>query len=189
MALLTVGIGDCKISNDAADVLVTHALGSCIAMVLYDPVAKVAGLLHYMLPESSLDPEKAAGRPYVFADTGIPLLLDQARQLGAVKSRSVIMAAGGAQMLDPNNAFNIGQRNQLAMRKACWKAGIIVQREEIGGASSRSLRIDVACGRVRLKTSPGDEQELTVNANFAATRNIAATGIGAGHGLQHTHRR
>ena len=183
MALLTVGIGDCKLSNDPSDTLVTHALGSCIALALYDPVVRVAGLLHYMLPESSLDPAKATKRPFMFADTGIPLLFQSASQLGAAKSRSIIMAAGGAQMLDSNGTFNIGHRNHLAMRKVCWKAGVIVHKEEIGGSSSRTLRIEVADGRVQLSTSAGAEEDLVVNSTVNATK------IGAGDGLQHTHRR
>jgi chemotaxis protein CheD len=179
MALLTVGIGDCKISNDPADVLVTHALGSCIAVLLYDPVARVAGLLHYMLPESAIDHEKAFKRPFMFADTGIPLLMQSAFQLGAAKSRSVVMAAGGAQMLDPNGTFNIGQRNHVAMRKALWKAGVIVRNEDIGGTSSRTVRIDVAHGRVQLRTASGAEQDMVVNSSRT----------GVGDGLQHTYRR
>lgn len=164
MALLTVGIGDCRVSNNPLDILVTHALGSCIAVVLYDPVARVAGLLHYMLPESSLDPEKAATRPCIFADTGIPLLLQSAFQLGAAKARSVVMATGGAQMLDPNGTFNIGHRNHIAMRKVLWKAGVIVRQEDIGGTSSRTVRIDVAGGRVQLRTAGGTEQDMVVNS-------------------------
>jgi len=151
------------VSKQPDDVLVTHALGSCIAVMIHDPVAKVAGMLHYMLPESSLDAEKAGKRPYMFADTGIPLLFKSAYQLGAVKSRMVVMAAGGAQMLDPNGTFNIGQRNHTAMRKIFWKAGVIVHKEEIGGTSSRTVRIDVDSGRVQLKTAGEPEHEMTVN--------------------------
>lgn len=163
MSSLIVGIGDCKVSKDPADVLVTHALGSCIAVLIHDPVAKVAGLLHYMLPESSLDADKADKRPYMFADTGIPLLFKSAYQLGAVKSRMVVMAAGGAQMLDPNGTFNIGQRNHTAMRKIFWKAGVIVHKEEVGGTSSRTVRIDVDSGRVQLRTSGEPEHDMTIN--------------------------
>jgi len=179
MAVLVVGIGDCKVSKDCSDVLVTHALGSCIAVVLYDPAARVAGLLHYMLPESSLDTGKAEKHPFMFADTGIPLLIQQARQLGAANSQLVVMAAGGAQMLDPNGTFNIGHRNHLAMRKILWKCGCIVHREEIGGTSSRTVKIAVESGRVRLSTSGEPEQEMILPSR----RN------GAGDGLQHTYRR
>jgi len=173
MSSLIVGIGDCKVSKQPDDVLVTHALGSCIAVMIHDPVAKVAGLLHYMLPESSLDAEKAGQRPYMFADTGIPLLFKSAYQLGAVKSRMIVMAAGGAQMLDPNGTFNIGQRNHTAMRKIFWKAGVIVHKEEIGGTSSRTVRIDVASGRVQLRTSGQPEQDMTANTK----RKVAGDGL------------
>ena len=178
MTSLVVGIGDCKLSKDPDDVIVTHALGSCIAVLVHDPVAKVAGLLHYMLPESTLDLEKAATRPFVYADTGIPLLFKSAYQLGALKSRMVVMAVGGAQMLDPNGTFNIGKRNHLAMRKIFWKAGVIVHKEEVGGTVSRTVRIDVASGRVQLRTAGEPEQDLVVNK----------TRIGVCDGVQHINR-
>jgi chemotaxis protein CheD len=151
MAVLIVGIGDCKLSNDVRDVLVTHALGSCIAVALYDPAAHVAGLLHYMLPESSLDKARGERLPFLFADSGIPLLLEQARRLGAVKSRLVVMAAGGAQMLEPSGKFNIGRRNHMALRKVLAKAGVALQKEEIGGTNSRTVSIDVVSGRVLIR--------------------------------------
>jgi chemotaxis protein CheD len=151
MATLTVGIGDCKVSARAGDVLVTHALGSCIAVMIHDPVAKVAGLLHYMLPESSLDTVKAAARPFVFADTGIPLLFHQAYRLGAVKSRLKVFVAGGAQMLESNEAFNIGRRNHLALRRIFAKADVQVAAEDVGGVSSRSVCLDVETGRARVR--------------------------------------
>jgi chemotaxis protein CheD len=179
MASLIIGIGECKVSKDPADTLVTHALGSCIAVLVHDPVAKVAGLLHYMLPESILDPQKAEKRPGMYADTGIALLLQSVGQLGAVKSRMVVMVAGGAQMMDPNGTFNIGQRNHLAVRKILWKAGVIVHGEEVGGTNSRTVRIDVASGRVLLRTSGEPEREMSVKPK----RN------GASDGLQHIDRR
>jgi len=163
MALLVVGIADCKVSRDPADVLVTHALGSCIAVLVYDPVARVAGLLHYMLPESGIDAERAGRLPFLFADTGIPLLLRSACQLGAVRSRLMVTAAGGAQMLDPTGTFNIGQRNHLAMRSIFANLGVPIQKEAIGGTSSRTVRIDVASGRVQLWT-PGKTEPDTVLA-------------------------
>jgi chemotaxis protein CheD len=179
MALFNVGIGECRVSNDASDVLVAHALGSCIAIVMYDPAARVAGLLHYMLPEAGGGVDKAGRSPFMYADTGIPLFLHNICQIGAAKSRLVVMAAGGAQMLDPFGIFNVGQRNHQAMRKIFWKAGVIAHKEEIGGTSSRTLRIDVASGRVQLRTSGGPEQEMLINSRK----------IGAGDVVQPTHRR
>ena len=118
---LIVGVGDMKVSNDPNAVLVTYSLGSCIGVGVYDPAVKVAGLLHYMLPESSLDPTKARRNPFMFGDTGIPMLFKETYRYGAKKSRLKVMVAGGAQILDQNGLFNIGKRNHALLRKMLWK--------------------------------------------------------------------
>jgi len=93
---IVVGVSDMKISNNFESVLITYSLGSCIGIAIYDQVARVGGLLHFMLPESSLDPEKAKTKPYMFADTGIPRLFKSVYELGAKKQRlKVIVADGG----------------------------------------------------------------------------------------------
>ena len=157
MATLTVGIGDCKVSGNGCDMLVTHALGSCIAVMIYDPVARVGGLLHFMLPESSLDAEKASARPFVFADTGIPLLFHQAYRLGAKKHRLRVYVAGGAQMLESNESFQIGKRNQLATRRILANAEVPIHREEVGGATARTVRLEVLSGKMQLHVA-GEER-------------------------------
>jgi len=160
MSPLVVGVGDCRVTNDPESVLVTYALGSCIAVMIHDPVALVGGLLHYMLPESTLDRTKAGQNPFMFADTGIPLLFLQAYKLGAEKRRLVVAAAGGSQMLDQEGVFNIGKRNYLAMRKILWKAGVMVHAEDVGGLASRTVRLVIANGRVSLRGAGEREQDL-----------------------------
>ncbi len=85
--------------------------GSCIGIAIHDKVAKVGGLLHFMLPESSLAPTKAQTHPYMFADAGIPLLFREAYKLGAQKQHLRVVVVGGSQTLDPKGFFNIGQKN------------------------------------------------------------------------------
>jgi len=165
VSLLTVGIGDCKVSNAAESVLATYALGSCIAVAIHDPVAAVGGLLHFMLPESSLNPDKASQNPFMFADTGIPLLFHAAYGLGAEKRRLVVRAAGGAQVMDENGVFNIGKRNHLALRKILWKAGVMIHGEEIGGTTSRTVRLEVATGRLLVRGPGTAEREIPGSAN------------------------
>src|SRR5690606_24212377 len=82
-----VGIGEFAIARGGADVIVTHALGSCVAVCLWDPAADVAGLLHVLLPDSRISPQRAAEQPAAFADTGVPLLFRAAYALGAEKKR------------------------------------------------------------------------------------------------------
>src|SRR5690242_19887362 len=95
MSTRTVGVGDCLLSDEQGTTLVTYGLGSCIAVSIHDKVACVGGLLHFMLPDSRLDVEKARRNPWMFADTGIALLLRRARQMGAARERLTVHAAGG----------------------------------------------------------------------------------------------
>lgn len=69
-----IGIGELAVSRTPSLTIATHAVGSCIAVCIFDPIAAVAGMLHFLLPESAINPERASRHPAVFADTGIPLL-------------------------------------------------------------------------------------------------------------------
>jgi chemotaxis protein CheD len=160
MRQLVVGVGDGGVSRDPDAMLVTYALGSCIAVMLHDPVARVGGMVHYMLPESSMALEKSQTHPWMFADTGIPLLLRAALEHGADKRRLAICAAGGAQVMDDNGVFNIGKRNCLALRKALWKAGLTARAEETGGTVSRTVRLEVGTGRVWLHIAGQGEWQM-----------------------------
>ncbi len=157
---LVVGVADLKVSRNAEDTIITYSLGSCIGMVVYDPVARVGGLLHFMLPEAKISPERAAENPYMFADTGIPMLFKDLYRLGGVKERIKVKAAGGAQVLDPAGLFNIGKRNILEMRKILWQNGVLLGPAELGGTSNRTVSLEIATGRVMLKTSGQGVAEL-----------------------------
>lgn len=155
-----VGVADMAVSNAPGEVLITYSLGSCIAVIIYDPVVRVGGMLHYMLPESGLDPEKAKSNPTMFADTGIAKLFRQSYQFGAKKENIVVKAAGGAQILDPNGVFSIGKRNYIAMRKILWRNNVMVSAEHVGGTVNRTVRLEMASGRVFLKVGGESEIEL-----------------------------
>jgi chemotaxis protein CheD len=167
---LVIGVGDGGVSRDADTVLITYALGSCVALMLHDPIARVGGMVHYMLPESSQSQQERDSRPYKFADTAIPLLLRTALAQGADKHRLLVFAAGGAQVMNDNAIFNIGKRNCLALRKALWKFGLVPQAEDIGGTQVRTVRMEVGSGRVWLQSPAGKRWELNARAGLAAPR-------------------
>ncbi|HNS55484.1 MAG TPA: chemotaxis protein CheD [Smithellaceae bacterium] len=160
MSDLIVGISDIKVSNNAQDILVTYALGSCIGIVVFDPVAKVGGMLHYMLPDSNLDQNKAKENPAMFADTGIPLLFKSCYKLGAEKKRMLVKVAGGASILDDTNYFRIGQKNIMAMRKIFWKNNVMIEKEDTGANYNRTLRLEMSTGKVFVRSSGGEMKEL-----------------------------
>ena len=131
--------------------LVTYALGSCLGIVAHDPVARVGGLLHVMLPDSALDVWKASAHPAMFVDTGVPRLFREAYRLGAVKERMVVKVAGGASAQGTGDMFEIGKRNMIALRKILWKNGVLIKASDVGGVVSRTMSLDVATGDVMLR--------------------------------------
>jgi chemotaxis protein CheD len=159
MRQLVVGVADGLVTQDRDASLVTYALGSCVAVAMWDREAGTGGLVHYMLPESSLDAEKAAQNPWMFADTGIARLLERMLACGATKRRLRVWAAGGSQVMDPTGVFNIGKRNYLAMRKWLWKAGVMLAGEDVGGAITRTVKLDVGTGQCWVR-APGAPDRL-----------------------------
>lgn len=148
-----IGIADMKVSARPDDVLITYALGSCLGIAIYDSAAKVGGLLHVMLPTSSVNPTKAAGNPLMFVDTGVPELFKACYKAGAKKERIVVKVAGGASL--QNNAegdqFQIGKRNFLMLRKLLWKNNVLIESCDVGENHSRTMALDIATGEVILK--------------------------------------
>ena len=154
-----MGMADCRIGDAPGQVLATYALGSCIGLAVHDSQAGVGGLLHFMLPDSGIDGERGRENPWMFADTGIPMLLDRLCARGASKRRLTVRAAGGASMMDQENVFDIGRRNYLAMRKILWKAGVMVHGEAVGGIRSRTVRLEIGSGKFLIQEG-GEVREL-----------------------------
>ena len=155
---LTVGVGDMKVSDDPGAIIITHSLGSCIGLTIYDPHVKVGGLLHYMLPTPT-DAKKEKTRPFMFAETGIPLLFKACYELGAKKGRLVIKIAGAAQVMDASDVFSIGQRNHGALKQIFFRNNVLIDAEDIGGSRPRTMRLNIATGEVTIKT-PGQDYKV-----------------------------
>ncbi len=148
---LIVGIGELAVSNHPGDVIVTHALGSCVAVCVFDRASSVAGMLHFLLPESRINRERARAQPAVFADSGIPLLFQTAYQHGLDKRRAVVTLVGGAEVSQAAGvAFRTGLRNALAAKSILWRNGVFVSAEEVGGTRARTVHLPVADGRLRI---------------------------------------
>lgn len=157
---IVVGVSDMKVSKDPGSVLITYSLGSCIGIAIYDPAVRVGGLLHFMLPESSLDGDKAKRNPSMFADTGIPYLFKSTYDLGAQKKRMRVVVVGGSQILDQQGFFNIGKRNHMAVRKIFWKNQVMIDYEDIGGNGNRTIKLDVANGNIWMKSSGQEYRKI-----------------------------
>lgn len=153
-----VAVGDMKWGGKG-DMIVTHALGSCLGLMVYDPGAQVGGLLHAMLPLSKINMQKASENPYMFVDTGVPELFSRLYDLGGQKSRMIIKAAGCGQPLGNSEMFKIGERNYTILKKLLWKNNILVAAEDVGGVDSRTVYFDISSGQVII-SSKGVKKEL-----------------------------
>lgn len=147
----TVGISDMKVSEDPSDILVTHSLGSCIGLSVYDPEICVGGLVHCMMPVSKLDPVKAAANPLMYTDTGVAALLKAVFDRGANRKRLIVTVAGAGSLLDEKGFFKIGEKNYTILRKILWKNDILISEEDVGGNVVRTMYLYMNTGKTVIK--------------------------------------
>lgn len=149
---IVIGIGEYAVSDKPGSVLVTHALGSCIAVCLWDPATHVGGMLHFLLPDSRVNPARAQQQPATFADLGIPLLFQAAYKLGAIKQRCVVRLVGGADVtgVQGGGLLEVGRRNQVAAKNLLWRNGVLIKAERLGGSEPRNVLLTVADGSLRI---------------------------------------
>ena len=139
-----------QVSDNPDDELVTYSLASCLAVVIYDPVIRVGGMAHIMLPDSRIEQKRVIENPFKYVDTGVPLLFKAAYSLGAKKSRLIVKAAGCGRVLNDSNLFNIGKRNEIALRKLLWKNNVLLSATDFGENKSRTLRLRILDGNLQV---------------------------------------
>lgn len=150
--MIKVGMADmnvCKSPNS----LTTLGLGSCVGIVLYDQTAKVAGMVHIMLPDSTKirNNENTAK----FADTGIDALIKQLVAIGAKPNRLIAKIAGGAQMFafnSSNDMLRIGERNVEAVKLKLNELGIKITAEDTGLNYGRTIEFYTESGELYIKS-------------------------------------
>lgn len=158
---VVIGVADMAVSNNGQVVLSTYALGSCIGVVAYDPSVKAGGILHLMLPESSISMEKALRQPAMFADTGLPHFFKALTGVKAERFRLRLFVAGGASVISGNDPFRIGERNIRATMDYLAKNGYKVTHNEVGGSVNRTIHLEMSTGIVTLKT-PTENGQLSL---------------------------
>jgi len=155
---MILGVGEIGAINASGSQIKTLALGSCVAVILMDPITRSIGMAHIALPDSNISPDKVKELPGYFADTGIKVLIDEMIKIGcSTKSKKwVVKLVGGANVINTGANFDIGKRNVLAIKKTLWSYHMGVIAEDVFNNISRSVVVDVDIGRVRI-TSPGME--------------------------------
>ncbi len=157
---IIVRVADLRVGA-SRDVLVTIGLGSCVAVVLHDPVAKVGGLAHILLPSPALG--RKDDSPAKFPQTAVPKLLELMAQQGANTRRVTARLAGGASMfagLAAPGTIQMGERNTVACRQVLMHHGVPISGQATGGDYGRTVKLWVADGRVEVSSVSHGVQTL-----------------------------
>ena len=152
MKAVPIGIGEMKTSNAPGDALRSYALGSCIGLVVLASQQRTVGMLHVALPDSKINAQLAKDQPGMFADTGVPFLLQEMERRGCNTSDLVVKIAGGASIMDKETTFEIGKRNILAVKKTLWQYRLGPVAEDIGDSISRTMSVSVDTGIVTVSS-------------------------------------
>jgi len=160
--IMAVGLGEIKVSKDPASTLACFGLGSCVGIAVYDTRARIGGMAHVVLPDSSIRP--AHNTPGKFADTAVPALIEQLLSAGAHKAHLRVKIAGGAQMFTSapglSNVLDIGSKNVAAVKAALALCGLHVAAEDCGGRTGRTFMLRIRDGVVTVRMLGRSEIEL-----------------------------
>ena len=149
--VIKVGMADLNICK-SPDIITTIGLGSCIGLTFYDPITKIGGLVHYMLPDSTQMRNNT--NIAKFADTGIDALLRKVLMAGANRNSLVAKIAGGAKMFQVSggsNVGNVGERNAMAAKMKLRALGIRLAAEDTGLNFGRTVELHCETGEFYIK--------------------------------------
>ena len=151
--VIKVGIAQMDVVK-APNTIRTSGLGSCVGVILYDESKQIAGLIHVMLPDSSLGRSDAVNVAK-FADTGIKALIDLLKLEGVHAFKLKAKIAGGAQMFQftsDKDSMRIGPRNVEAVKVELRKNSIPLVAEDTGGNSGRTIEFDPITSKLNIRT-------------------------------------
>jgi chemotaxis protein CheD len=157
-----IGMGELVVSKDPSDVLACIGLGSCIAMCIWDPVARMGGVAHMLLPTSRSNAEMM-GSPAKYITLGVPNLINKMVKNGASRHNLIVKITGGARMLNipgENNILDIGQRNITEVRAVMKRENVPILSEDVGGTSGRSIQLFIDTGKILVRSLAGRSIEL-----------------------------
>ncbi|MFP5223651.1 MAG: chemotaxis protein CheD [Acidobacteriota bacterium] len=145
-----------KVSRKADDILVTHSLGSCLGLAAWDPVARVGGLIHCLLPRATSSDVK---NPYMYVNVGVPLMIRSMVSLGCKKTSLVFRAAGCGRMLHIQNQFDTGAQNLAMLDSLFARNAVTLAGRDVGGSIPRTMALDMETGILTI-SSQGKEWQI-----------------------------
>lgn len=159
---LILGIGEMGVSDTPGSMIKTFALGSCIALILYEPRKRIGGMVHIALSNSNINEEKSRTKPGYFVDTALPALIAMMKK--KIKSEDlssvIVKLAGGASVMEDARLFNIGGNNISEVKKLLHKYGLNIKAEDTGGDLSRTVTLFIDTGKTLISNYKKGKWEL-----------------------------
>jgi chemotaxis protein CheD len=157
-----LGLGELAVTRDTKKVLICIGLGSCIALCIYDPVEKISGMAHLLLPcdKYAWDTGHA---PAKYVTSGVPLLIGLMLQKGSLKENLIIKIAGGAKVLTvpgDNSFLDIGLKNIVEVHSTLNRQGLKICQKEVGGNSGRTVWFFTDTGKIIVHIVNGKSIEI-----------------------------
>lgn len=150
--MISVGIGEYAITNDVNESIVTHALGSCVALIMHCSASKITAMAHVVLPFHSEGMSIESKKDAYYATVIVPRLMDFFIQEQKCKSRDLqIMLVGGASVVKGEDVFNVGQRNVNRIESILKTYDVTYEKTDVLGNCSRTVKIDAGTGAVSIK--------------------------------------
>ncbi len=148
-----LGIGEYAIAKCTEDALITYALGSCVAILMYCPEQKVAAMAHIALPERLPSANLGRHKPAYFADVAVPLLLNAMRtNFMCQPSKLVVHLIGGAESRSEKDPFQVGRRNVEQIKMLLQEQQMRYTAIDVGGHLSRTVTFHLASSALEIKT-------------------------------------
>lgn len=148
-----LGIGEYAVTSSPEDVLVTHALGSCIALLVFCPQSKVAAMAHIALPERLEHASMGRHKDAYFADEAVPLLLNTLQQRFLCKPQNLVVhLIGGAVSRSEKDPFQVGKRNLEAIKQMLNARQMRYTAVDVGGHFSRTVTFEVETGSLEVRS-------------------------------------
>jgi len=156
--MIVIGIGEYAITKDIDETIVTHALGSCVAIMFRCPTTKLTAMAHVVLPEQAIHVSKdrtETYRPAYFADEVLPKMFNAFISYPGCKLEEVdITIVGGAEAMNIDDIFQVGKRNLDKIKQILQMYKARFRSHETGGRFSRTVEIIVKTGEIRIKKQP-----------------------------------
>lgn len=150
--MISIGIGEYAITDVKDEKIVTHALGSCVALIMHCPKTKCTAMAHIVLPEQDVNHQRVIEREAYFADDIVPKLVNFFKKRSYCSNKDLkVLLVGGAVSSNKSDLFKVGERNVSKVKSILDSHQIKYDASEVLGRYSRTVEIEIETGDVIIK--------------------------------------